>query len=412
MQLSLSTPSTAVAEKQSLVRTPDEGAPSGVEHEPAADEAKLLVRWKQQVGAFLVFLVALMYVGSGVMIQLLFEELEFEKPFFFSFASVALCSCHLGFFSLLRCRAGVPAARRAERRRRRRRRAAAAKPDAHAYNLLPTPKQVSVINRPEELVRPALLLAPAYFALNYTYFLSLDLTSVSETMILSASTGVWTLIFSRLVLKEAMTRIRMMVVVVSMAGMCLVTYASHAEAEAEQEKAHHHPTHQQQHAAAAATAAETSAGDLLAVMSAAASGIYVVLLRAVVPDEDEVHMPSLFGMIGLASAVVSAPLFPLLHLWGVETFELPPSRAAWVSVGLNALLSTALPDMLLAQAVVMTSPLLATLGLSLMIPLSVLADYARGLANLTPQFFVGTVAVFVGFLLESWDEQEHAPGHH
>ena len=413
MQLSLSTPSTAVAEKQSLVRTPDEGAPSGVEHEPAADGAKLLVRWKQQVGAFLVFLVALMYVGSGVMIQLLFEELEFEKPFFFSFASVALCSCHLGFFSLLRCRAVC------------RRRVAPSggggggggappppKPDAHAYNLLPTPKQVSVINRPEELVRPALLLAPAYFALNYTYFLSLDLTSVSETMILSASTGVWTLIFSRLVLKEAMTRIRMMVVVVSMAGMCLVTYASHAEAEAEQEKAHHHPTHQQQHAAAAATAAETSAGDLLAVMSAAASGIYVVLLRAVVPDEDEVHMPSLFGMIGLASAVVSAPLFPLLHLWGVETFELPPSRAAWVSVGLNALLSTALPDMLLAQAVVMTSPLLATLGLSLMIPLSVLADYARGLANLTPQFFVGTVAVFVGFLLESWDEQEHAPGHH
>ena len=58
MQLSLSTPSTAVAEKQSLVRTPDEGAPSGVDHEPAADEAKLLVRWKQQVGAFLVFLVA------------------------------------------------------------------------------------------------------------------------------------------------------------------------------------------------------------------------------------------------------------------------------------------------------------------------------------------------------------------
>ena len=35
MQLSLSTPSTAVAEKQSLVRTPDEGAPSGVEHERA-----------------------------------------------------------------------------------------------------------------------------------------------------------------------------------------------------------------------------------------------------------------------------------------------------------------------------------------------------------------------------------------
>jgi len=56
------------------------------------------------------------------------------------------------------------------------------------------------------------------------------------------------------------------------------------------------------------------------------------------------------------------------------------------------------------QAVVMTSPLLATLGLSTMIPLSVVADYSRGLANLTPMFFMGTVMVFVGFQLENWEE--------
>ena len=46
--------------------------------------------------------------------------------------------------------------------------------------------QVSIAHQPMRLVRPALLLAPAYFCLNYTYFLSLDLTSVSETMILSS----------------------------------------------------------------------------------------------------------------------------------------------------------------------------------------------------------------------------------
>ena len=70
----------------------------------------------------------------------------------------------------------------------------------------------------------------------------------------------------------------------------------------------------------------------------------------------------------------------------------------------QAVLSTVLPDMLLAQAVVMTSPLLATLGLSTMIPLSVVADYSRGLVNLTPKFFLGTVCVFVGFQLENWAE--------
>ena len=39
-----------------------------------------------------------------------------------------------------------------------------------------------------------------------------------------------------------------------------------------------------------------------------------------------------------------------------------------------------------------------------MIPLSVVADYSRGLANLTPMFFMGTVMVFVGFQLENWAE--------
>ena len=149
---------------------------------------------------------------------------------------------------------------------------------------------------------------------------------------------------------------------------------------------------------------EGGAGDLLALMSASASGIYVVLLRACVPDEESVHMPSLFGMIGLVSAVCFAPLFPLFHYSGVEEFELPPTRSALLAVLLNAVLSTVLPDMLLAQAVVMTSPLLATLGLSTMIPLSVVADYLRGLANLTPVFFMGTVMVFVGFQLENWAE--------
>ena len=52
----------------------------------------------------------------------------------------------------------------------------------------------------------------------------------------------------------------------------------------------------------------------------------------------------------------------------------------------------------------MTSPLVATLGLSMMIPLSVFADYARGLARLSPQFFLGSGCIFVSYLLESWAE--------
>jgi solute carrier family 35 protein F5 len=350
-------------------------------------------RRNQRIGAMLVIFVALLYVGSGVAIQLLFEQMDFEKPFFFSYVSVALCSVHLLQYIYLR-------GRRSWLRGK----------DYRQLDELEQ-TQVSIINEPWLLVRPALLLSPAYFCLNYTYFLSLDLTSVSETMILSASTGIWTLLFSRILLKERVTHMKLATVAVSILGMCLVTYSSrgHKRAAAGADEAGAAgaagaAAPGEAAAAAAESVDEAGAGDLLALMSAAASGIYVVLLRACVPDEDSVHMPSLFGMIGLVSAVCFAPLFPLFHYSGVEEFELPPTRQALCAVVLNAILSTVLPDMLLAQAVVMTSPLLATLGLSTMIPLSVVADYARGLANLTPRFFVGTLCVFVGFQLENWAE--------
>mmetsp|Transcript_41170 Transcript_41170/g.90379 ORF Transcript_41170/g.90379 Transcript_41170/m.90379 type:complete len:361 (+) Transcript_41170:390-1472(+) len=250
--------------------------------------------------------------------------------------------------------------------------------------------QLSLIWRPRELIRPAVLLAPAYFALNYTYFLSLDLTSISETMILSASTGLWTLLFSKILLNETFSRLKLLSVLISSVGLCLVTYNSHETAAPGPEGAQ--------------DASNSIAGDMLALLSAVSSGMYVVLLRALVPDEDRVHMPSLFGGIGLSAALLFLPLFPLLHFSGVEPFELPPSRSALAAVLLNALLSTVLPDMLLAKAVVMTSPLLATLGLSLMIPLSVIADYIQGLARVSPGFYAGTLAVFIGFQLESHAE--------
>jgi len=203
---------------------------------------------------------------------------------------------------------------------------------------------------------------------------------------------VWTLLFARLLLGEMLTRVKLVTVFVSLVGMTLVTLSAHGTSGAAPD------------AAAAAAASSGLTGDLLALMSAAASGVYMVLLPVCVPDKDAVHMPSLFGMMGLVCTLALLPLFPLLHYCGVESFELPPSRSATIALLVNAATSTVLPDMLLAKAVMMTSPLVATLGLSLMIPISVFVDYVRGLARLSPQFFIGTFAVLVGFQLESMAE--------
>lgn len=292
--------------------------------------------------------------------------------FFFSYVSVGLCSIYLSHSALLSCQQYFM-------------------PPKYAYSKELQLTVGHVRASPLQLLRPALLLAPSYFCLNYTYFFSLDLTSVSSTMILSASTGVWTLLFSRLLLAEALTHVKLATVALSILGMSLVTVSAHTGG------------------ATAANAEGTApsygfSGDVLALMSAAASGVYMVLLPITVPDKDSLSMPSLFGMIGMVCAIGLLPLFPLLHVLGVEQFELPPSKQATLALIVNAVSSTVLPDLLLAQAVVMTSPLVATLGLSLMIPLSIFTDYVRGLAHLSPYFFLGTLCVFVSYILESWAE--------
>ena len=68
-----------------------------------SSHAATVAMQRRRLGGLLVFLVAALYVGSGVAIQLLFDELNFEKPFFFSYVSVSLCSSYL-----LQCAAAIP----------------------------------------------------------------------------------------------------------------------------------------------------------------------------------------------------------------------------------------------------------------------------------------------------------------
>jgi len=351
---------------------------------PISPTSREGMRHSLRIGSVLVLFVVMLYVGSGVMIQMLFDEMHYEKPFLFSYVSVSLCSFYLLSFGATSCQQQCQQVQRASSPR-------------HAYSKVQE-GEASTQASPLQLLRPALQLAPSYFCLNYTYFFSLDLTSVSTTMILSASTGLWTLLFSRLLLGQPLTRFRLLTVAVSLVGISLIPGAARG-------RGHGGGSPAAGAAGAAAAAASGMSGDALALMSAAASGLYMVLLPVTLPEKEAVHMPSLFGMMGLVCATALLPLFPLLHYSGIERFELPPSRQATLALLVNAATSTVLPDLLLAKAVMMTSPLVATLGLSMMIPLSVFADYMRGLARLSPQLFVGSLCIFVSYLLELWEEE-------
>lgn len=61
-------------------------------------------------------------------------------------------------------------------------------------------------------------------------------------------------------------------------------------------------------------------------------GIYTVVMKKRIGNEDRVNMPLFFGLVGLFNVVFLWPGFVILHFTGVETFELPPTGMIWTIV--------------------------------------------------------------------------------
>lgn len=73
-------------------------------------------------------------------------------------------------------------------------------------------------------------------------------------------------------------------------------------------------------------------GDAMAFGSAVMYGIYTVVMKKRIGNEDRVNMPLFFGLVGLFNVIFLWPGFLVLHFTGVETFELPSSRKVWTII--------------------------------------------------------------------------------
>jgi len=100
--------------------------------------------------------------------------------------------------------------------------------------------------------------------------------------------------------------------------------------------------------------------------------------------------------------VVLWPGFLLFHYVGVEPFMLP-SGLTFVYLTTNGLIGTVISDLLWSAVVIFTSPLVATMGLSLTIPLALIADLVFHHKKFKVLYLVGSSLVFLGFWLANID---------
>ncbi|KAJ5587362.1 uncharacterized protein N7459_003127 [Penicillium hispanicum] len=242
---------------------------------------------------------------------------------------------------------------------------------------------------------------------NYFAMACLQFTTVGSTTILT-STSVWTLVFGAMIGVEKFTGRKLLGVVASLVGIILISRVdltkpdagSDASAADNSEGSFPHKS-----------SGEIALGDAMAAFSSIMYGIYTIVMKKQVGDESRVNMPMFFGLVGLFNLVLLWPGFLILHWTGVEPFELPDTNRVWMIILFNSLASF-ISDIAWAYAMLLTTPLVVTVGLSLTIPLSLVGQIVLQSQYASPLYWVGAAIVFLSFLVvnhESKTQDEAAP---
>ncbi|KAH7419013.1 hypothetical protein BKA64DRAFT_699061 [Cadophora sp. MPI-SDFR-AT-0126] len=216
-----------------------------------------------------------------------------------------------------------------------------------------------------------------WFAANYLVAACLEYTSVASSTILTSTSSIWTLIFGALVRVEHFSYKKLI------GGTGFVVWYR-------------------------LDLGEIALGDAMAFGSAVMYGIYAVVMKKRIGNEDRVSMPLFFGLVGLFNVIFLWPGFIILHFTKVETFALPPTSKVWMVILMNSA-SSFIADYCWAYAMLLTTPLLVTVGLSMTIPLSLIGQMVISKQYSSVLYWVGAVIVLLSFLFinhESKDEDD------
>lgn len=340
--------------------------------------ARFLTRYG--LGVALIVMVAIIWVGASLWIQRIFGDLDYNKPYFLTyFNTTGFSLWNFGF--CLQSWKSVPWDNKEEEEEV----IADDCPNSRREEVHPIPtEETELTGEPSsnipysrrEILRCALIFCPLWFAANALFNASLSTTSVASNTILSSTSCIWALFLSKLLLNQDVVRWHKLVAVgMSVGGSCLIAFSDTSS------DGNHSIT-----------------GDALALLSAFFYGAYTTTIKWLLPTESRYYMGMLFGFVGIINVCFMWPGLLVLDATGLEPFKLPSFEVLW-SLVVNALIGTNLSDVMWAKSVVLTSPLVATLGLSLSTPVAMIADAVFNGSTYNAMYISGAISVTVGFIV-------------
>jgi len=215
-----------------------------------------------------------------------------------------------------------------------------------------------------------LAIAPVWFASQWTYSAGVARTSVTSSTVISTTSVVWTLLASWMFLGEKLTPVKLLGIAACMAGNVATLWGNDIESG------------QRDH----------FSGDVLCLVAAMLYATYTTMLMVLTTEDTCINL--VFGAVGVAMLVFASPVVLLLRGDAVRTM----SSEIFGLLIFNGVFDNVLSQYAWAKGVQWTSPTSATVGLSLTIPLSMVADVVRR-KPLTVWSFVAAALVVLGFVL-------------
>ncbi|PMB68700.1 putative vacuolar membrane protein [Beauveria bassiana] len=218
-----------------------------------------------------------------------------------------------------------------------------------------------------------------WFLANYFASACLEYTSVASVTILTSTSSIWTLVFCAIFEVESFSLRKLFGVLASLIGIVLISTVDLTGSSDEHRGSFPHKT-----------TGQIAIGDSMALISAVVYGMYVTVMKRRVGDEDKVDMRLFFGLVGVFNMLFLWPLFFVFHWTGIE-----PANS----------LSSFVSDIFWAFAMLLTTPLIVTVGLSLTIPLSLIGEMIQYGQYSSFVYWIGAAVVFLSFVFVSNESQ-------